>query len=228
MSDINRPESGGIVRRRGRDPEIPIGFRPAPSDDELETTALERWQGWGMLLTVFLGLLLAAYWLFFEPARATEAALKQRHDSITRGAEHFAKGDERNTKGYDCAQCHGSDAGGGKVASFTAPGTTVPVLNLDAPNLRLVFKRQIVDAKKTPKDAYRFVYQTIAQGRPGTPMPTWGLAYGGPLNDQQLDDIVNFLISVQDGLPKDVKDKLALGAARGPFSRLIAYGATAG
>jgi len=64
-----------------------------------------------------------------------------------------------------------------------------------------VFKRQIVDAKKSPRDAYRFVYQTIAQGRPGTPMPTWGLGYGGPMNDQQIDSLIAYLHTIQ--IPMD-------------------------
>jgi mono/diheme cytochrome c family protein len=88
-----------------------------------------------------------------------------------------------------------------------------------------VFYRQIVEQKKSPKDAYRFVYETIAQGRAGTPMPTWGLGYGGPMNDQQIADVINYLISIQDNLPKDVSSKLAAGTPAGAFSRLIAFGA---
>ena len=214
-----------VVRHRGGKPSIPIGFRPAPSDDELETNVLERWQGWGLLLTLLLAILLPLYIMFYEPVRMRTAALEMRRESIERGAHHFALSTEENSTGFGCAQCHGADAQGGIAANFRPPGSGADVkpINVPAPNLREIFKRQIVDQKKTPKDAYRYVYQTIVQGRPGTPMPTWGLAYGGPLNDQQIEDIVNYLISIQEGLPEEVSVKLAVGESRGPFSRLIAF-----
>lgn len=218
MSESDR-KSGTVVRRRGGAPSIPIGFRPAPSDDELETSVLERWQGWGLLLTLFLGIFLPVYLLFFEPARMEDAALEQRAESIQRGAAHFALSTEENTAGYGCAQCHGANAQGGVVPNFKSTPTSKPA-DYPAPNLREVFKRQL-EVKKTPTDAYRFVYETIAEGRPGTPMATWGLGYGGPLNDQQIEDIINYLISIQEGIPKGVK--LAVGTSRGPFSRLIAF-----
>jgi len=222
MSEIEKkPGSAGtVVRRRAAPPSIPIGFRPAPSDDELETNVLERWMGWGLLLTIFLAVFLPTYVLFFEKPRMKDAALEQRADSIERGAAHFAVGTETNTSGYGCAQCHGSDARGGIVPNFKSSPTSKPV-DYPAPNLREVFQRQLA-LKKTPTEAYRFVYETIAEGRPGTPMATWGLGYGGPLNDQQLEDIINYLISVQEKVPEGVK--LAVGASRGPFSRLIAFG----
>lgn len=215
MSEIEQ-KSG----RRG-DPSIPIGFRPAPSDEELETSVLERWQGWGLLLTLFLGIFLPVYLLFFEKPRMEDAALEQRAESIERGAAHFALSTEENTSGYGCAQCHGANAQGGVVPNWKSAPTAKPV-DYPAPNLREVFTRQIVDQKRTPTEAYRFVYETIAEGRPGTPMATWGLGYGGPLNDQQIEDIINYLISIQEGIPEGTK--LAVGASRGPFSRLIAFG----
>ncbi|HVE98448.1 MAG TPA: cytochrome c [Mycobacteriales bacterium] len=219
MSESDR-KTGTVVRRRGGTPSIPIGYRPAPSDDELETNVLERWMGWMFILTLFLGVFLPVYVLFFEKPRMKDAALEQRAESIERGAAHFALSTEENTSGYGCAQCHGANAQGGVVPNFKSAPTSKPV-DYPAPNLREVFQRQL-DAKKTPTEAYRFVYETIAEGRPGTPMATWGLGYGGPLNDQQIEDIINYLISIQEGIPKGVK--LAVGASRGPFSRLIAFG----
>jgi mono/diheme cytochrome c family protein len=222
MADTDKTPRSDVVRRRAGRPTIPIGFRPAPSDDELETTVLERWQGWGLLLTIFLAVLLPLYVVVYEPVRVKNAALEQRRESIERGAKHFALSTEANTTGYGCAQCHGANAQGGVAANFRPPGSGADAKPVDvpAPELRTVFKRQL-DQNKTPREAYRFVYQTIAQGRPGTPMPTWGLAFGGPLNDQQIEDIINYLISIQEGVPEGTE--IALGAARGPFSRLMAY-----
>jgi mono/diheme cytochrome c family protein len=220
------PDPGSVVRRRSSAAAIPIGFRPAPSDDELETNVLERWQGLGLLMTLFLAVFIPAYWLFFEPVRGTQAAVKQRISSIEHGKAIFAIA-APGAHGFQagCAQCHGAFGQGGIKANWLPPGSpkgTEPT-DYKCPNLREVFYRQIVEQKKSPKEAYRFVYETIAQGRAGTPMPQWGLGYGGPMNDQQIEDVINYLISIQDKLPSDVK--LAAGAASGPFSRLIAYGA---
>src|SRR5688500_2421386 len=109
MAENTKP-SGEIVRRGSGRPSIPVGFRPAPSDDELETNVLERWQGWGLLLTLFLALLLPLYVVFYEPVRIKNAALEMRRESITRGAKHFALSTESNSSGFGCAQCHGADA----------------------------------------------------------------------------------------------------------------------
>jgi mono/diheme cytochrome c family protein len=226
MSDVTPrdPRSGGVVRRR-KPLSVPIGFRPAPSDDELETNVLERWQGWGTLLLVFLALFLPLYFVFFENQRSNDAALKQREESIKRGAAIFAQA-KPGAHGFQagCARCHGTYAGGGIVPQFKA-SADAPAADIPAPNLAEVFKRQVVDAKKTPRDAYRFVFETIAQGRPGTPMPTWGLGYGGPMNNQQIEDVINYLISIQQGLPADVANQIALPAPPGPFSRLITFAA---
>jgi len=227
MSDVTpRDQRQGAVVRRRKPLSIPIGFRPAPSDDELETNVLERWQGWGTLLVVFLALYLPIYFIFFENQRSNDAALEQRAKSIKRGAFIFAQaGPEAHGFQAGCARCHGTFAGGGVVPQFKASVDAEPA-DVQAPNLREIFKRQIVDGNKTVRDAYRYVYDRIAQGVPGTPMPTWGLGYGGPMNDQQIEDVINYLISVQEGLPPETQLELALGNEPGSFSRLITFAAT--
>ena len=40
------------------------------------------------------------------------------------------------------------------------------------------------------------IYTTIEQGR-GL-MPSWSIRYAGALGDQQINDIVNYLVSIQD------------------------------
>jgi mono/diheme cytochrome c family protein len=218
-------------QRKQRATKVPVGLRPAPSDDELETNILERWQGIGLVLTIFLALFLPAYWLFFEQQRGTHAAAKQRVESIERGAHIFAVAEPIKPGGHaagfqaQCAQCHGANGVGGvKGRTFIPPGTTDPV-PYQAPSLNDVFNRFIVDQKLTVKDAYNKVYDTIARGRPGTPMPTWGLGYGGPMNDQQIEDVINYLISLQDTTKLPKGTVLAAGTHEGGFSRLIAFAA---
>lgn len=228
-SDVPPAESSGALsRRRGRSPQVPIGLRPAPSDDELETNILERWQGLGVVLTIFLALFLPGYWLFFEQQRGTHAAVEQRAESIERGRSIFGPTLSDSPHGSfqaNCAQCHGRNAEGGvKGRTWIPPGTTAPV-PYEAPGLTEIFVRQMVTAKRNPRDAYNFVYETISRGRPGTPMPAWGLGYGGPMNDQMIEDLVNFLIAIQppDKLPPGLQRQAA--AHEGGFSRLLAFAA---
>lgn len=228
MPDSLEPSSENpvtVTGRRSRTPRVPIGRRPAPSDDELETNILERWQGLGLVLTIFLALFLPGYWLFFEQQRGTHAAVTQRAESIERGSSIFQAAPAGPAHGFqaNCAQCHGVNAQGGvKGRTYIPAGAKAPV-PFEAPSLNNVFVRQIVDAKKSPKDAYNFVYETISKGRAGTAMPTWGVGYGGPMNDQQIEDVLNFLISIQPKLPKGLE--VASGAHQGGFSRLLAFAA---
>ncbi len=41
------------------------------------------------------------------------------------------------------------------------------------------------------------------QGREGTPMPSWSVRFAGPMNDQQIQDIIAYLISIQEGVPAE-------------------------
>jgi mono/diheme cytochrome c family protein len=96
----------------------------------------------------------------------------------------------------NCSTCHGRNGEG-------VPGKG-PTLNPD------LFTKHFPQIKSTlggfggtVKD---FIRLTIAAGRPiesawaieqgGYPqrMPTWGKAYGGPMTEQQVEDIVNFLV----------------------------------
>ncbi len=45
------------------------------------------------------------------------------------------------------------------------------------------------------------VFQTIAEGRPGTKMPAWLQINGGPLNETQIADVVAYLHALQNVAP---------------------------
>jgi mono/diheme cytochrome c family protein len=57
------------------------------------------------------------------------------------------------------------------------------------------------------------VAQIIIYGRPGTPMPAWGLEGGGPLPEQPVDDLVNFLESIQIS-PEEARKRYTERAAQ--------------
>ena len=90
----------------------------------------------------------------------------------------------------ECARCHGAKAEGG-AATFllqpSQPGELAKTVSWTAPSLNDVLLRFSPDE----------VTQIITYGRPGTPMPAWGLAGGGPLPDQPISDLVNYLQSIQ-------------------------------
>jgi mono/diheme cytochrome c family protein len=118
-----------------------------------------------------------------EPARMKSAAAKEQNESVRLGKATFEE---------FCARCHGDNAEGGTVKRFVAPGVkNAKPEDRQAPNLHEI-------ATRYPKDdVAKVAWDTIQKGRPGTPMPTWGVRYGGPMNDQQITDLVNYILSIQ-------------------------------
>jgi len=189
----------GPGKRRGPKPigDIPLAMRPYHADEELEKAGLERAMSWGVALTMFMAVFLPVYWML-EPERITDEREKFLERNVALGETEFASA---------CISCHGADAGGG-----TAPH---PDPNIDAPwpapALNNIVARYTGDPNVV--DIRAFMIQTIKQGRPGTPMPTWGAFYGGGMNDQQIEAIVDYLYSIQvDAVPEPEAFRGASGA----------------
>ena len=55
------------------------------------------------------------------------------------------------------------------------------------------------DLRPTDSDTrtkeYEFIFKTIQRGRPGTPMPTWGQIDGGPLLDEQVNELALMILN---------------------------------
>jgi mono/diheme cytochrome c family protein len=168
--------------KRKASENIPPALRPAYSDQQLESTVLERYMLWGLILTLFFALFLPIYGVL-EPGRIER---KQQEDFIkdfTRGKDLF----EAN-----CARCHGTDGTGGSTASPYPGGGAWPVPNLT--NLAVRYKDSAV-LKNTSVET--FVKTTIRRGRSGTPMPPWGVDFQGPLSDIQIDSLAAFILASQ-------------------------------
>jgi cbb3-type cytochrome c oxidase subunit III len=168
---------------RGRKPwieDIPSAMRPGYSDEELEGRIRMRYLTWGVVLTIFFALFLPVYWVN-EQRRLQEEVEGFFTASVERGETLYTE---------NCAQCHGADATGGGAASPYNPGEDWP-----APNLTTLAARYEDNPNIT--DIRQYLINTIEQGRPGTPMPTWGSAYGGPWNDQQVEEVADFILSKQ-------------------------------
>lgn len=167
--------------RRTREEGLPVNFSRGDPDSVLEGPRLHKLLNWGLASMIICAGFLAVYFAV-EPFREASYAKRFLSASQERGEHEFTDPSAAN-----CAQCHGPEGQGGFAA--TDPNWPAPPLN----NAFARFSRE--DIKRI-----------VEMGRPGTPMPSWGLEFGGPLNEQKIDDIVNFIESFQ--LPTDEKWEL--------------------
>jgi len=166
-------------------------------DDQLETRLLDRNLAWSLVTLTVVSLVLPLYWLM-EPARQDNAAYGWVKRFERRGANSFEEA---------CVSCHGPGGVGG-VASYTitdADGGFVAQVEWKAPALTTVLSR--FDESE--------VKNILDYGRPGTPMPAWGLPGGGPLTSQQVHQLIVYLRSIQlspDEAAAEVQSGLRAGA----------------
>ncbi len=187
----------GPGRRKGpkRNADIPLAMRPYHSDEELETTGLERAMSWGVALAVFSALFLPLYWLI-EPGRIENAVNTQYEQDVATGRVEYQNA---------CASCHGVNLEGGSAphpsADIDAPWPA-PVLN----NIVARYEEsEIVD------DVREYMWLTIFHGRAGTPMPGFSTAAGGIYSDHQLNAIIAYILSVQTGEVEPIDTQAFVG-----------------
>jgi cytochrome c553 len=173
--------------RRATAAEIPRAMRPGPADADLETPLLQKLQGWGVLLVAFFVLWVPMTWLF-EPDRNLTQERALLSESVARGKAAVQLFSEENQGGVGCVRCHGQGLTGSTILNTT---TQTPI---QTPNLTTVCGG--------PWTQHPLIYSlqdirtTIEQGR--NLMPSWSIRYAGALDDQQIDDIINFVVSIQD------------------------------
>jgi mono/diheme cytochrome c family protein len=174
--------SSAREKAREAGPSAPPSRRPGPTDEALEGRLLENYQIAGVALTVFLAVLLPFLYLR-EPVRQKAAASKELTESVRLGKATFEE---------FCQRCHGPEAEGGTVKRYVTPGVkNAKPADVPAPNQHEIYSRH------PDEDVATVAWTAIQKGRPPTPMPTWGVRYGGPMNDQQITDLVNYLLSIQ-------------------------------
>jgi mono/diheme cytochrome c family protein len=169
-----RPEIGAEI-------ELAANRKPYLSDEELEGRKLDRTLGAGLVLLAFISIATPLYWLY-EPARQEGAVEKFHEEAVARGKVVY------ETKAQ-CVNCHGPEGVGGVAATslLDENGNFIATANWLAPALDTVLFRYDKSEVK----------QVLNYGRPGTPMPAWGAPGGGPLTEQQLDNVIEYLESVQ-------------------------------
>jgi len=182
--------AGPVLILRGRhreEADIPNAMRPGPSDPDLETPLLHKLQGWGVLLILFFVIWVPAVWLF-EPSINLDQEEALLTESIARGGHEVELFTEENQAGVGCVQCHGSELQGSRILN-TATQTVLPT-----PNLQTVCGGPFTGHPLIY--GMRDIVTTIEQGR-GL-MPSWSIRFEGALGDQQINDLLNYLISIQD------------------------------
>jgi len=172
---------------------VPIGLRPGPSDEELEQKSQINYRILGSAMVVFIALFMPLYFLH-EPARIASMVHFFDKQAVDEGAAEFGPtGDPTNLKAVGCANCHGT-AGEGGIRQFQGHTYAEPPLQYIVARYKA--------AGRNDEDIKLLIRDAIERGRPGTPMPTWGLQYGGPLNSQQIDFLVAFITSIQKPFPE--------------------------
>jgi mono/diheme cytochrome c family protein len=178
--------AGLALRQRTREtgPDIPDALRPGPSDAALETPLLQKLQGWSVVMLAFFVIWIPATWIF-EPS----TNLNQEHEltelALDRGSRAVLPFSEENQLGVGCVRCHGPDLTGGIVQAgntFAFPPNLTTVCG--GPNMGHAAIFSIED-----------IYQVISEGRPPV-MPSWSIRFEGALDDQQINDIVVYLVEL--------------------------------
>lgn len=159
-------------------------------------------------MLALIALTLPLYWMA-EPGRQEGAVKDYDEIFIERGLDIYVNQAQ-------CQGCHGPKGTGG-VKQFVINDESVEYIdtvNWAAPALDNVL--------------YRFsqseVKDILVYGRPGSPMPAWGTEGGGPLTGQQLDNVIDYLWSVQikpDAMQTQVDDAVKAADAE-LFGRLDA------
>lgn len=184
--------------------------RPYFDDEALEGPRLERAQIWAVI-TLFITVLgLFLYWVD-EPSRQAGAVVGFDKRAAHRGEVLFQPAGspipEGNIGSFGCGKCHGSVGQGGSTQyAFTDNLGRSRVVDWSVPSLDDVLLRFDEDE----------VRQIITYGRANTPMPPWGVEGGGPMNTQQVEDLIEYIKEIQL-TPAEAKQRIAKMAADGEW-----------
>jgi len=177
-------------RERAERPDIPSAMQPGPVDADLEKPRLEKLQGWALASFLFLAIWIPIVWLN-EPTANKHQTGQLTADSIARGARMIQLYSEENILGVGCIRCHGPGLTGGHNL-FNNSIVDVPALThvCAGPNANPALPQPVHNVVD--------VRNIIMQGIPNTDMPSWSIRFLGGLDDQQIQDLVDYLVSVNE------------------------------
>ena len=177
--------AGLALRQRTREtgPDIHDALRPGPSDAALETPLLQKLQGWSVVMLAFFVLWIPATWIF-EPSTNLNQEHELKELAIDRGERSVLLFSEENQLGVGCVRCHGPDLTGGIIqtgATYAFPPDLTTVCGGPSAGHAAIYS---IDD----------IYQVISEGR--NAMPSWSIRFEGALDDQQINDIVVYLVDL--------------------------------
>jgi mono/diheme cytochrome c family protein len=211
----SKPEVGSEI-------ELAANRKQYLDDEQLEGPRLDRVLRWGLISLSIVGVGLPLYWLA-EPGRMSGAIDNFDETFVARGADLFAPTADG---GFNCAGCHGGNQALGQEVPYTLtefefdengeiirdeegnPETTLRQVSWRAPALNTVALRMTEEQ----------IRQVLVYGRPFSPMPAWGIDGGGPLNEQQIDNLIAYLQSIAIS-PEEAQEQ-AQQAAEAEVDRL--------
>jgi len=185
----------------GSEVELAPNRKPYLDDEVLEGPKLNRAQLCALLVLVVIAVGLPTYWLR-EPGRQHGSQQGFAERAAGRGFILFQPNDSPvkagNVGKFGCGGCHGA-AGQGGQTNYSLPDPIDP----SKPPRQVKWKAPALDTvllRYSPAE----VTSVITYGRVKTPMPPWGVKGGGPMNDQQISDLVAYIKSIQRD-PAEVK-----------------------
>ena len=206
-----------IANNRKAKPEVGSEIELAPNrkpyydDEQLEGPRLEKALLWGVLSLMVIGIGLPLYWVT-EPNRQAGAidyfddrlsGKTYHHGQPVGGGALFAVTAEG---GFNCAGCHGGDSATGAQVPYTLTDPVTGKLRQvqwQAPALNTAVLRYSDESLR----------DILVYGRPFSPMPAWGIEGGGPMNDQQIDNLILYLhriaITADDARAQTAADVIA-------------------
>lgn len=119
-------------------------------------------------LAVVFGMLV---YVLNDNNRGAAQGNKDTEDKARLGAQLF---------GANCSQCHGPKGEGAIGPAVNRPEWRAETPGFDLPGATSVIQKVLLRGQYSPQ--------------PGIQMPAWGKDFGGPFNDQQIDEVMTFLI----------------------------------
>lgn len=156
----------------------PSNLSPPISDIELENKKLTRVLRAALFGSILMAVIMPWY-AFNEPGRQIAFAESTVELDTEEGAHWFS------VDGFQCVNCHGPGAVGGSN-EFTEPRSGITSA-WAVPSLNDIFFRYEADE----------VRHWVVYGRDGTPMPANGLEGGGAMTVQEVDQVIEYLKSIQ-------------------------------
>ena len=174
-----RPELGSEV-------ELAPNRKPYYSDEELEGRRLTRFSLFNVAMLAVLAIGLPLYWVF-EPGRQADAQQGRDNRFASWGSALFATTADG---GFNCAGCHG----GMKATGASAAASVVDPLTGDTKAVQWLAPALDTVLYRYSESEVKYI---LNYGRPFSPMSPWGTIGGGPMNYQQIDNLVAYLKSIQ-------------------------------